>query len=163
MPISVKLSSFYSSMAGFAQLLAQDGADGLVLFNRLFTPDIDIENLELIPQLELSRSDELGLRLRWIGIISQRVKVSLAITGGVHTTIDAVKATMAGAHAIQLVSSLMHSGPAHITTLRDELAEWMEEHEYESLEQMRGCMNFLRCPRPERYARANYMKVLGSS
>jgi len=161
-PVAVKLSPFFSSLAHFAREMDELGADGLVLFNRFYQPDIDVEALEAAPVLQLSDSSELPLRLRWLAILSGRLRASLAVSGGVHTPIDAVKAVMAGAHAIQVVSALLRHGADHIRTLRAGMVEWMEEHEYESLAQMQGSMNLLRSPDPGAFERANYMRVLQS-
>lgn len=161
-PVAVKLSPFYSSLAHFAGRLAGAGADGLVLFNRFYQPDIDAEALEVVPALRLSDSSELLLRLRWLAILSGRVKASLAVSGGVHTGLDAVKAVMAGADAVQVVSALLKNGPERLATLRQELARWLEEHEYDSLAQMRGSLNLLHCPDPAAHERANYMTILQS-
>jgi dihydroorotate dehydrogenase (fumarate) len=161
-PVAVKLSQFFSALAHFAQQLDVIGADGLVLFNRFYQPDIDIEALEVAPVLHLSDSMELGLRLRWLAILSGHVRASLAVSGGVHTCADAIKSVMAGAHAVQLVSALIAQGPRHIRTLVQELSEWMEKHEYASLEQMQASMSLQRCPDPAAFERANYMKVLQS-
>jgi dihydroorotate dehydrogenase (fumarate) len=161
-PVAVKLSPFYTSLAYFARRLAERGADGLVLFNRFYQPDIDVETLEVAPTLRLSDSSELLLRLRWLAILSGRIDASLAVTGGVHTSLDAVKAVMAGADAVQLVSALLRHGPEQLTALRRDLALWLEEHEYDSLAQMKGSMNLLRCPNPAAHERANYMTILQS-
>ncbi len=161
-PVAVKLSPFYTALAYFARRLAERGVDGLVLFNRFYQPDIDVETLEVAPTLRLSDSSELLLRLRWLAILSGRIDCSLAVTGGVHTTLDAVKAVMAGADAVQLVSTLLRHGPEQLITLRRDLALWLEEHEYDSLEQMKGSMNLLRCPNPAAHERANYMTILQS-
>ena len=160
LPLAVKLSPFYSSLAHFAAQLDALGAQGLVLFNRFYQPDIDADNLETMPKLELSSPAELRLRLRWLGILRSCVKGSLAASGGIHRGIDAVKAIMAGAAAVQCVSSLLHFGPRHITTLVDSMRHWMEEHEYSSLAQMKGNMSLRHCPDPAAYERANYLKVL---
>ena len=161
-PVAVKLSAWYSSMAHMARRLDEAGADGLVLFNRFYQPDIDIENLEVTRQLALSCSDELLLRLRWLAILHGKVAAGLAVTGGVHTTTDAIKAVMAGADAVQLVSTLLDKGPQQLTALRDGMARWMEEKEYESLAQMKGSMSLDRSPDPYAFERANYMHVLQS-
>ena len=161
-PVAVKLSPFYTSLAHFASKLDEAGADGLVLFNRFYQPDIDVEELEVRRQVHLSSSAELPLRLRWLAILSPKVKASLAGSGGVHTVIDAVKAVMAGAHAVQLVSACSSAGPAYLGTLRQQLAQWLEEHEYDSLRQAQGSMNLEACPDPQVYSRANYMLVLQS-
>ena len=159
-PVAVKLSPFYTSFAHFARRLDDVGVDGLVLFNRFFEPDIDIEELAIRPHLELSRSSELLLRLRWLAILSGQVNASLAVTGGVHTALDAVKAIMCGASAVQVVSALLRHGPRHLQSLRQEVAGWMEEHEYDSLRQMLGSMNLRCCPDPKMVERANYMHML---
>jgi dihydroorotate dehydrogenase (fumarate) len=161
-PVAVKLSPFYTSMAHMATRLDEAGADGLVLFNRFYQPDIDVEDLQVSRSLQLSDSSELPLRLRWLAVLSGRVSASLAITGGVHTALDAVKAIMTGAHAVQMVSALLRNGPGHLKAVRAEMEWWMEEHEYESLSQMRGSMNLLACPDPKVYERANYMLMLQS-
>jgi len=161
-PIAVKLSPFFSSLPHFARQLDGLGVDGLVLFNRFYQPDINVDELEAVRSLQLSNSDELLLRLRWLAILSGRTRASLAVTGGVHTAVDAVKAIMAGAHAVQMVSALLKNGPAHLGKVRDQMADWMEQHEYDSLEQMRGSMNLSRSPDPSAYERANYMHILKS-
>jgi len=161
-PVAIKLSPYYTSMANFARRLDATGADGLVVFNRFYQPDIDAEALQAVRALHLSNSSELPLRLRWLAILSGRVKASLAVTGGVHTALDAIKSVMAGAHAIQVVSALLQRGPHYLATLREKMVAWMEEHEYTSLAQMQGSMNLLMCPDPTVYERANYMLILQS-
>ncbi len=160
LPLAVKLSPFYSALAYLATTLDSLGANGLVLFNRFYQPDIDPENLETKPKLELSDPPELALRLRWLGILHGRVQCSLACSGGVHRPIDAIKAIMAGADAVQCVSALLKNGPNHLKFLIDGIQTWMEENEYESIEQMKGNMSLIRCPDPAAYERANYLKVL---
>ena len=160
-PVAVKLSPFYTSIANFGRQLHEAGAAGLVLFNRFFEPDIDLEELELTSQLILSDSSELRLRLRWLSVLSGQLEdCSFAVTGGVHTAVDAVKATMAGADVIQTVSALLQQGPQRLQELRDGLVEWMQEHDYESLAQLRGSMNLRRAPNPEALERTNYMHML---
>jgi dihydroorotate dehydrogenase (fumarate) len=161
-PLAVKLSPFHSSVAELARRLVEAGADGLVLFNRFYQADIDVENLEVERALHLSDPSELLLRLRWLAILRGRVATTLAVSGGVHGTIDVVKAIMAGADAVQVVSALLRRGPQYLAELRQGLAHWLEEHEYESLEQMRGSMSLERCPDPHAYERANYMHILQS-
>lgn len=161
-PVAVKLSPFYTSLSHFAKRLDEAGADALVLFNRFYQPDIDVEELQVERALYLSNPSELPLRLRWLAILSGRLRASLAVSGGVHSALDAVKAVMTGADAVQVVSALLQRGPAYLKTLRLELARWLEEHEYESLRQMHGSMNLLACPDPKVYERANYMLVLQS-
>jgi len=159
-PLAVKLSPFYTALGHFTRRLDQAGVDGLVLFNRFYQPDIDIEELQVRRAVFLSHSSELPLRLRWLAIISGRVKASLAVSGGVHTVVDVIQSVMTGAHAVQIVSALLQRGPAYLAKLRQELAEWLEEHEYESLRQMQGSMNLESCPDPRVYERANYMLML---
>jgi dihydroorotate dehydrogenase (fumarate) len=162
LPVAVKLSPFYSSLAHFARELDRTGANGLVLFNRFYQADIDTEELEVLRTLELSNPYELRLRLRWLAVLSDQVSASLAVSGGVHTPLDAIKAVMTGAHAVQLVSALLRNGPDHLAKVRRGMEEWLEEHEYDSLEQMRGSMSLAKCPDPRAYERANYIEVLQS-
>ncbi len=162
MPIAVKLSPFYSSISNLARRLEEIGADGLVLFNRFYQPDIDVETLDVVPKLNLSSSAELLLRLRWIAILSGRYRGSLAVTGGVHNAHDAVKAVMAGAHAVQTVSVLLRRGPEILLRIRRDLENWLDEHGYASLEQMQGSMSHGRSPNPGALERANYTRVLQS-
>ena len=160
-PIAVKLSPFHTSLPHFGAALQDAGADGLVLFNRFFEPDIDIENLEVITEMRLSDSHELLLRLRWLAILSGLLsRTQVAVTGGVHTAIDAIKAVMCGASGVQLVARVLRGSPNVLRDIRVQMQAWMDEHEYESLESMRGCMNILRSPNPNVYSRANYMRVL---
>ena len=159
-PLAVKLSPFFSSLPHLARELDACGATGLVIFNRFYQPDIDLDMLEAVPRLHFSTSDELLLRVRWLAILSGRVKLSLGATGGVHTGLDALKAVMAGAHAVQMVAALLTRGPAHLATVRHELAHWLEEHEYDSLRQAQGSMSLMRSPAPEAFERGNYMRAL---
>jgi dihydroorotate dehydrogenase (fumarate) len=159
-PVAVKLSPFYTAFAHLARELDRAGADGLVLFNRFYQPDIDAEALTATRTLHLSDSSELRLRLHWLAILSGRVRASLAATGGVHTALDVVKATMAGAHVTQVVSALLMHGPAHLRTVLDDLGAWLEEHEWHSLAEMRGNMSLFKVPDPDAYERANYMLML---
>jgi dihydroorotate dehydrogenase (fumarate) len=161
-PVAVKLSPFYSAFPSFALALDRAGADGLVLFNRFFQPDIDVEELEARRAPELSDSTHLRLRLRWLAILSGRLKASLAASGGVHTATDVVKALMSGAHAVQMVSALLQRGPEHLAVVHRELAAWLEDHGYETPDQVRGSMSLDRCPDPGAYERANYMETLQS-
>jgi dihydroorotate dehydrogenase (fumarate) len=163
LPVAIKVSPFYSSLPSFAQHLDNIGADGLVLFNRFYQPDINVEELEVERKLQLSTSSELLLRLRWLAVISgMKHTLSLAVTGGVHTGLDAVKASMTGAEAIQVVSALLIHGPNQLNVIKQQMVDWMEEHEYESLKQMTGSMNLQRCPDASAYERANYMHILQS-
>jgi dihydroorotate dehydrogenase (fumarate) len=161
-PLAVKLSPCYSSLPHLAAQLDCIGADGLVLFNRFYEPDIDPELREAVLHLTLSDSSELPLRLRWLAILSSTVKASLAVTGGVHEPLDAVKAVMAGADGVQLVSALIKHGPGRLTLIRREFERWAEAHQYESLQGMRGCMNIARCQTPEQFGRGNYVQALQS-
>lgn len=159
-PLAVKLSPFFTALPQFAKRLAAAGADSLVCFNRFYQPDIDLDALNVRPMLDLSHSHELRLRLRWLALLSGRIDAQLAVSGGVHTGLDAVKALMAGADAVQVVTTLMINGPAQVQVMLDEMTTWMEANEYSSLEELRGCMNYLRCPEPAALERANYMRVL---
>ena len=159
-PVAVKLSPNYTSLANFAWEVDKAGARGLILFNRFYQPDIDIEELVVSPTLHLSDSSELLPRLHWIAILSGKVRASLAATGGAHTAVDVVKATMAGAHAVQMVSALLKHGPRHLQTVLLDLVAWMDKHEWNSLSEMRGNMSFEKVPDPEAYERANYMLML---
>jgi dihydroorotate dehydrogenase (fumarate) len=161
-PVAVKLSPFYTAFANFAHRLDEAGPAGLVLFNRFWQPGIDVEQLEVRRELHLSDSSELPLRLRWLAILSGKVRATLAVTGGVHTVLDVIQSVMAGAHAVQMVSALLHHGPEHLAVLRRALAEWLEEHEYGSLREMQGSMSMRTSPDPEAYERANYMLMLQS-
>lgn len=159
-PLAVKLSPFFTAFAHFARQLDGSGADGLVLFNRYYDPDIDVHELNVIRILQLSDSSELPLRLRGIAALAGRVKASLAVTGGIHTALDVVKSTMAGAHITQMVSALLQNGPGHLKKIRADLEAWMEENEWSSLNEMRGNLSQERIPNPQIYERANYMLML---
>jgi dihydroorotate dehydrogenase (fumarate) len=159
-PVAIKLSPFFSSMSNMAKRLDEAGADGLVLFNRFYQPDVDIEALEVVPNVQLSSPKSLRLPLRWIGILFGRVKASLAATSGVHTAEDAVKLVMAGADVTMLCSSLLLKGPQHLGTVLSGMEKWMQEHEYVSVQQMRGSMSQKSVADPTAFERANYMKAL---
>jgi dihydroorotate dehydrogenase (fumarate) len=159
-PLAVKLSPFYTSLPHFARQIDDAGADAIVIFNRFYQADIDIEELDLHRTLRLSDSSELLLRLRWLAILFGNVNADLAVTGGVHTAADAIKAVMTGAGAVQLVSAIFRKGPQVLAALRSEVAAWLEENEYASLAQARGSMSLQRCPDPDAYTRANYMHIL---
>ncbi|MDP2361536.1 MAG: dihydroorotate dehydrogenase-like protein [bacterium] len=160
-PVAVKLSPFFSSLPNMARKLEQAGADALVLFNRFYQPDMDIENLEVVPEVRLSNSGSLRLPLRWTAILRSVVtRASLALSTGVHTGRDVIKATMAGADACQLCASLLIHGPEHARGLLETIRHWMEEHEYESLRQMKGSMSLGKVVDPAAFERANYMKAL---
>ncbi len=159
-PVAVKLSPFFSNLANFARRLDDTGADGLVLFNRFYQPDIDLQELEIRPNVLLSTPQALRLPLTWIGILYGRVRASLAGTGGVHSAEDAVKLLMVGANVTMLCSSLLRHGVNHLRHVERELREWMEEHEYESVAQMQGSMSQLRCSDPGAFERAQYMRAV---
>jgi dihydroorotate dehydrogenase (fumarate) len=159
-PVAVKLSPFFSNLANMAQRLDQAGADALVLFNRFYQPDINLEELEIQPNVLLSTPQSLRLPLTWIGILFGRVKANLAATGGVHNAEDVVKLLMVGADVTMLCSSLMRHGINHVRHVQRELREWMEEHEYESVRQMQGSMSQQKCPDPAAFERAQYMRAV---
>jgi dihydroorotate dehydrogenase (fumarate) len=159
-PVAVKLSPFFSNMANMAQRLDESGADALVLFNRFYQPDIDLEELEVRPNVLLSTPQSLRLPLTWIGILHGRVKADLAATGGVHNAEDVIKLLMVGANVTMMCSALMRHGVNHVRHVERELRDWMEEHEYESVQQMRGSMSQLRCPDPGAFERAQYMRAV---
>ena len=159
-PVAVKLSPLFTAFAHFAMQLDAEGADGLVLFNRFHKVDIDVLELEVVRTMPLSDSSDLDLRLRGVAALAGRVKASLAVTGGVHTAHDVIKATMTGAHVTQMVSALLRNGAHHLRTVRRDLETWMQENEWGSLEEMRGNMSFGRVPDPAAYERANFRMML---
>jgi dihydroorotate dehydrogenase (fumarate) len=159
-PVAVKLAPLLTAFAHFANQLDQAGADGLVLFTRFHKADIDVEELEIVRALPLSDSSDLPMRLRGAAVLSGRVKASIALTGGVHTGLDVIKSTMAGAHATQMVSALLRHGPGHLQVVKREIESWMEEHEWSSLGEMRGNMSLGRIPDPAAYERANFRMAL---
>jgi dihydroorotate dehydrogenase (fumarate) len=161
-PLAVKLSPSYSSLPNLAKKLEALGVSGLVLFNRFYQADIDPDDLEAVPKLQLSDSSDLLPRLRWLAILSGQFRGSLAATGGVHEPIDAVKAVMAGAHAVQIVSALLRKGPKHLACIRRGFQRWGEERGYTSITQMRGSMSLERCPDPHAFERGNYLRILQS-
>jgi dihydroorotate dehydrogenase (fumarate) len=161
-PLAVKVAPFFSAFGNFAKHLDMAGADGLVLFNRFYQPDFDLENLEVVPTLQLSRSNELRSRLTWVALLYGKVKADLAITGGVHTAEDVVKCMMAGAKVAMTTSAILEKGIGYLKPLIAELGEWLEKHEYESIEQMQGSMSAKSVTNPATFERANYMKVLSS-
>lgn len=161
-PVAMKLSPFFSSLANLAHRLDAAGADGLVLFNRFYQPDIDLETLEMRPNVILSTPHALRLPLRWIGILHGRVRASLAATSGIHTAPDALKMLMAGADVTMMCSALLKHGPGHIKSVLEEMNRWMEEHEYASVKQMKGSMSQKSVADPSAFERANYMKTLQS-
>lgn len=161
-PITMKLSSQFSSVVNVAQRFEQAGANGLVLFNRFYQPDIDLETLEVVPKLELSTSEESLMRIRWIAILYGRVQCSLAITGGVHNVEDVVKSLLAGADVTHLCSALLRRGPGHLAILLRGLEEWLEEREYESVQQLKGSISQRNATDSSAFLRSNYVRVLES-
>jgi dihydroorotate dehydrogenase (fumarate) len=163
-PLAIKLSPYYSAFANFAAAAVGAGADGLVLFNRFYQPDLDLDALEVVPRLELSQPWEMRLPVRWIAILRPQLgpDVSLAATSGVHTGTDVVKGLMVGADVVMMTSALLRNGPQHIATVETELRAWMTEHEYESVHQLRGSASQATAENPSAFERANYMQTLRS-
>lgn len=161
-PVAVKISPFHTSPVQFALELENAGAAGVVVFNRFYQPDFNLEDLEVLPQLRLSDSSELLMRLRWLAVLSPHLKGSLSATGGVHTAEDAAKALLAGAHTVQLVSVLLKHGPRFLSTVLNGLQQWMTDHGYTSVDEIRGAMNLKRCPDATAFERANYQRILQS-
>jgi len=161
-PVAVKLSPFFSNLANMAKRLDDAGADGLVLFNRFYQPDIDLDELEVRPNVLLSTAQALRLPLTWIGILYGRFQASLAASSGVHEPQDAIKLLMVGANVTMLCSSLLRNGVNHIRHMERGITEWMEQHEYESVRQMQGSMSQKRCPDPSAFERAQYMRAVKS-
>jgi dihydroorotate dehydrogenase (fumarate) len=162
-PLSVKLSPYFTALPNLAWRLMDAGADALVLFNRFYQPDFDLEALEVVPNLHLSDSHEVRLPLRWIALLYGQVPVDFALTSGVHTALDLLKAMMAGARVAMMTSALLQNEPvAYIKSMLNDLREWMVEHEYESIRQMQGSMSQQAVAEPAALERANYMKVLSS-
>ena len=159
-PVAVKISPFFSNMANMAKRFDEAGANALVLFNRFYQPDIDLEELEIRPNVLLSTPQSLRLPLTWIGILHGRLKSDLAATGGVHGAEDVIKLLMVGADVTMLCSSLMRHGINHLRHVERELRDWMEEHEYESVSQMQGSMSQIKCPDPGAFERAQYMRAV---
>jgi len=161
-PVTVKLSPYFSNLANMARRLDQAGAAGLVLFNRFYQPDLDLEKLEVWPHVDLSSSLEIKLPLRWIAILHGRVECSLAATTGIHTAEDVIKVVMAGADVAMITSALYQHGLGHVATMVRGMEKWMQEREYDSVEQMKGSMSQKSCAEPAAYERANYMKTIQS-
>ncbi len=161
-PVAVKLSPYFTSFANMAMRFKQAGADALVMFNRFYQPDLDLDELSVVPNLVLSSSHEMRLPVRWIAVLYGRVPVDMAVTSGVHTYEDVLKGMMAGANITQLASELLSNGAVRISEIVDGMKVWMEEHEYTSIEQMRGSMSQQNVAEPAAFERANYMKVLQS-
>jgi len=161
-PVAVKLSPFYSAFASFAVRLADTGVAGLVLFNRFYQPDLDLETLDVVPSVELSSPWELRLPLRWIGMLRERLDCSLAATSGIHDGLDVAKALLVGADVAMTTSAILHHGPSHVAAMEHQLIEWMTEHEYTSVEQLRGSVRQQAAVDPEAFERSNYLHVLSS-
>jgi len=159
-PVAVKLSPLFTAFGHFARQIDAAGADGLTLFTRFHRADIDVVELEVVRTFPVSSFVDLSLRLRGVAALAGRVKASLAVAGGVHTALDVVKATMTGAHAVHLVSALVRYGPGHLNALRRDIEAWLAEHEWDSLEQMRGNMGFDRIPDPALYERTNFRTMV---
>lgn len=161
-PVAVKLSPYFTAMANFAVQMEKAGADGLVLFNRFYQPDIDLDTNEVVPSLDLSESTELRMRLRWVAILSQYLQADMAITGGIHSATDIVKAMMVGAKAAMVTSALLRYGISYASTLLNDLDTWLGEHEISSIKSIQGIMNQEAVSHPAAFERANYMRVIRS-
>ena len=159
-PLAVKLSPFFTSLANFVRKVESEGADGVILFNRFYEPDIDVLNQQVVRTLTLSGAAELLPRLHALAIVAGRTRLSLGASGGVQTGLDALKAVMCGADAVQMVSALLRGGPSHLTLVKEQLGRVLETNEYDSLAQARGSMGMTRCPDPKAYERVNYMHIL---
>lgn len=159
-PVAVKLGPWYSSLPNLVAQLAGVGANGVVLFNRFYQPDIDLEELEVVPSLELSTSSETRLALRWIAILHGRLPIDLAGSGGVHGVADVVKLLLAGANIVTMASATLKHGPEHVRTLLDGLTVWLDEHDYLGVGELRGALSQLSAPNPEAFERANYLTAL---
>ena len=161
-PIAVKLGPYFTSCSNFARKLSAAGADGVVIFNRFYQPDFDLEEMEVTPNLVLSSPHELRLRLHWAAILYHQVETYIAVTGGVHDSTDVLKCMMAGAHVAMMTSALLKYGIEHIGVVLAGIESWMEEHEYVSIRQMRGAMSMVNIENPAAFLRGNYLKMLGS-
>lgn len=161
-PIAVKLSPFYTALPNFAMRLAEAGADGLVLFNRFYQPDFDLEALSVLPNLVLSNSHEMRLPLRWVAILYGRIPLDLGLTSGIHNANDLIKALLAGASTTMVASELLHHGVGRIPQILADVQTWLEDHEYESVAQLKGSMSQMAVGDPTAFERANYIKVLSS-
>jgi dihydroorotate dehydrogenase (fumarate) len=161
-PVAVKISPYYSSLAAFAVAVQRAGASGIVMFNRFYSPDLDLETLEVMPRIALSTPEELRLPLRWVGILREHLAISIAGSTGVHSGFDAAKLILAGADVAMSTSALLHHGTGHLATIEAQLRDWMAEHEYESVTQMRGAVASHAATDPSAYERANYIGNLAS-
>jgi dihydroorotate dehydrogenase (fumarate) len=162
LPLAVKLGPFYTAFGHLARQLDKAGANGLVIFNRFYQPDIDTRTIQVSPALELSHSPELLLRLRWLAILYQRIDASLAVSGGVETANDGIKALLAGADAVQVVSALLRHGPIYIKEMVEGLVQWMQWHRFASIDEVRGRLSLRRVDDPETHERGQYIRVLQS-
>jgi dihydroorotate dehydrogenase (fumarate) len=161
-PIAVKLLPFFTAFGNLATRLEAAGADGLVFFNRHYQPDIDVDTLEVLPNLHLSTSAELLLRLQWLAVLSKHVKISLAATGGVHSVMDGIKAVLSGAHAVQMVSAVLQQGPRHFREMEQGLSSWITRHKYDSIDAVRGSLRLCGDHEPAQFERAGYLQMLHS-
>ncbi len=159
-PLAVKIGPYFNSIANFSEKLVEAGADGLVLFNRFYQPDIDLNKMSVVPNLELSNSSELRLRLRWVGILYNKVKVGLAVTGGIHSPKDILKSIMVGANVTMMTSAILQNGIPFINTLLTDIEEWLRKNNYNSIDEIRGILNESNVKESDAFERANYMKVL---
>lgn len=159
-PLAVKLSPFYTALANLAARLDAAGADGLVLFNRFYQADIDVDAQEVIANLRLSTSADLLLRLHWLAILSGRIRAFLGASGGVHAALDGIKALLSGAHAVQMVAAILQQGPQHFAVMEEGLRHWMARHQYESVDAFRGRLSLQQWTNPDQFERANYLRVL---
>ncbi len=161
-PLAVKISPYITSLPSFASRVEGAGARALVIFNRFYQPDLDLNLMDAVPNLPLSSSDELRLRLRWLGILFGQIDMDLAVTGGVHTGEDGVKSILSGARAVMTTSALLRNGIDHLKVIRNQFVQWMDQNDYESVEDMRGVLSRKSVEHPAAFERANYMKVIGS-
>jgi len=159
-PVAIKVSPFFSNFANMAKRLDAAGADGLVLFNRFYQPDIDLEALEMTPHVLLSTPQAMRLPLTWIGMLHGRIKANMAATSGVHGAEDVIKLLMVGADVTMLCSTLLRNGINHLRSIEQGVRQWMESHEYESVQQMKGSMSQMRCADPSAFERAQYMRAV---
>ena len=160
LPLAVKIGPYFSSTANMAGRLVEAGADGLVLFNRFYQPDIDLEELRVVPNLQLSEPDDIRLPVRWVAVLSDFLACDLAVTSGVHGADDVLKACLVGADVAMMTSALLKYGAEHVTTVLDDMRRWLDEHEYESIDQLRGSLSHRSAPNAESFVRANYMEML---
>jgi dihydroorotate dehydrogenase (fumarate) len=161
-PVAIKIGPYFSSLAHVAREFVDAGAAGLVLFNRFYQPDIELEDLRVVPNIELSTSAELRLPLRWLAILYGKLRADMAVTGGAHTSGDVLKSLLVGADAVMMASALLQEGPYHAAEVVGGVTAWLEEHEYDSVEQMKGSMSMASAPNPDGFIRSNYMRVLAS-